>query len=163
MPAKKMKQESDDDISVVTTNRKTLHLYHVVEKMDAGMALIGTEVKSLRGRKASLVDAYASFQDGELFLYKMHIAVYREADRFNHEPTRKRKLLLHKHQIRRLEGKVKEKGLTIVPLRVYFRGPYAKVELALARGKRAFDKREAIERRDRDRDMQRAIKEGSRR
>lgn len=123
------------------------------------MALVGTEVKSLRARKASLADAYAVFHDEELYLHKMHIAVYEQADQFNHEPTRRRKLLLHKHQLRRLAGKVREKGLTLVPLRVYFRGPYAKVELALARGKRAFDKREAIAKRDRDRDMQRAIKE----
>ena len=123
------------------------------------MALVGTGVKSLRARKANLVDAYAAFHDDELYLHKMHIGVYEQADQFNHEPTRKRKLLLHKHQLRRLAGKVREKGLTLVPLRVYFRGPHAKVELALARGKRAFDKREAIARRDRDRDMQRAIKE----
>lgn len=162
MPAKKVNLEGDEGVSIVTTNRKAFHLYHVVERVEAGIALVGTEVKSLRARKASLVDAYAAFQDEELFLHKMHISVYKEADRFNHEPTRKRKLLLHKHQIRRLAGKVREKGFTLVPLRVYFRGPHAKVELALARGKRAFDKREAIERRDRERDMQRAIKEGGR-
>ena len=123
------------------------------------MALVGTEVKSLRARKASLVDAYAAFSEEELYLHKMHIAVYREADKFNHEPTRRRKLLLHRHQIKRLAAKVREKGFTLVPLSVYFRGPYAKVEIALARGKRDFDKREAIEKRDRERDMQRAIKE----
>lgn len=159
MPDRKGKHADDDEVSVVTTNRKALHLYQVVERIEAGMALVGTEVKSLRARKASLVDAYAAFEDEELYLYKMHINVYKEADRFNHDPTRKRKLLLHKHQLKRLAAKVREKGLTLVPLRVYFRGPYAKVELALARGKRAFDKREAIERRDRERDMQRAIKE----
>lgn len=159
MPDRKGKHADDDEVSVVTTNRKALHLYQVVERVEAGMALVGTEVKSLRARKASLVDAYAAFEGEELYLYKMHINVYKEADRFNHDPTRKRKLLLHKHQLKRLAGKVREKGLTLVPLRVYFRGPYAKVELALARGKRAFDKREAIERRDRERDMQRAIKE----
>jgi len=161
LPTKKSRPGDDEDVSVVTTNRKALHLYHVMETVEAGMELVGTEVKSLRARKASLVDAYAAFsEDGELFLHKMHIAVYREADKFNHEPTRKRKLLLHKQQIRRLAGKVREKGLTLVPLSVYFRGPHAKVELALARGKRDFDKREAIEKRDRERDMQRAIKEG---
>jgi SsrA-binding protein len=149
----------EEDISVVTTNRKAFHLYHILDRVEAGMALVGTEVKSLRARRASLADAYAAFHDDELYLYKMHIAVYEQADQFNHEPTRRRKLLLHKHQLRRLLGKVREKGLTLVPLRVYFRGPYAKVELALARGKRAFDKREAIAKRDRDRDMQRAIKE----
>lgn len=163
MPAKKTNLEGDEDVSIVTTNRKAFHLYHVIETVEAGMELVGTEVKSLRARKANLVDAYAGFQDEELFLHKMHISVYKEADQFNHDPTRKRKLLLHKHQIRRLAGKVREKGLTLVPLRVYFRGPYAKVELGLGRGKRAFDKRETIERRDRDRDMQRAIKEGGRR
>ncbi len=161
MPEKRGRQD-EDDITVVTTNRKALYLYHVLEKVEAGLALLGTEVKSLRGRKAGLADSYAAFQDDELFLHKMHIGVYEEADKFNHEPTRKRKLLLHKHQIKRLASKVREKGLTLVPLRVYFRGPYAKVELALVRGKKAFDKREAIERRDRDRDMQRAIKERSR-
>jgi SsrA-binding protein len=159
LPDRRGKQADDDEVSVVTTNRKALHLYHVVERIEAGMALVGTEVKSLRARAASLADAYAAFEDEELYLHKMHINVYKEADRFNHDPTRKRKLLLHKHQLKRLAGKVREKGLTLVPLRVYFRGSYAKVELALARGKRAFDKREAIERRDRERDMQRAIKE----
>jgi SsrA-binding protein len=153
------RRTNEEDISVVTTNRKALHLYHVVERVEAGMELRGTEVKSLRARKANLVDAYAAFLEEELYLYKMHIGVYEQADQFNHDPTRKRRLLLHKHQIRRLAGKVREKGLTLVPLRVYFRGPYAKVELALARGKRAYDKRESIARRDRDRDMQRAIKE----
>lgn len=153
------RRTNEADISVVTTNRKALHLYHVVERVEAGMELRGTEVKSLRARKANLVDAYAAFLEEELYLYKMHIGVYEQADQFNHEPTRKRRLLLHKHQLRRLAGKVREKGLTLVPLRVYFRGPYAKVELALARGKRAYDKRESIARRDRDRDMQRAIKE----
>jgi SsrA-binding protein len=158
----KSKQTNDEDISVVTTNRKAFHLYEVIERVEAGMELKGTEVKSLRERNANLADAYAAFQDEELFLYKMHIGVYKQADKANHDPTRRRKLLLHKHQIRKLAGKVREKGLTLVPLRVYFRGAYAKVELALARGKRAYDKREAISRRDRDRDMQRAIKERGR-
>ena len=162
MPKKKDRLADDDDVSIVTSNRKAFHLYHVLERIEAGLVLVGTEVKSLRARKASLADAYAAFQDDELFLHKMHIGVYKEADRFNHDPTRKRKLLLHGHQLKRLAGKIREKGLTLVPLRVYFRGPLAKVELALARGKRAFDKKEAIERRDRDRDMQRAIKESGR-
>jgi SsrA-binding protein len=153
------KRTDEADILVVTTNRKALHLYHVVEKIEAGMELRGTEVKSLRARKANLVDAYAAFLEEELYLFKMHIGVYEQADQYNHDPTRRRKLLLHKHQLRRLAGKIREKGLTLVPLRVYFRGPYAKVELALARGKRAFDKRETIAQRDRDRDMQRAIKD----
>jgi len=156
------RKTNEEDITVVTTNRKAFHLYHVIEKTEAGMELRGTEVKSLRERKANLVDAYAAFVNEELYLYKMHIGVYEQADQYNHDPTRRRKLLLHKHQLRKLAGKVREKGLTLVPLRVYFRGPYAKVELALARGKRAFDKREAIARRDRDRDMQRAIKERKR-
>ena len=159
MPSREDKKVTDEEIIPVTTNRKALHLYEVIERVEAGMELVGTEVKSLRAREANLVDAYASFQDEELFLYKMHIGAYKEADRFNHDPTRKRKLLLHKHQLRRLGAKTREKGLTIVPLRVYFRGSFAKVELALARGRRAFDKRESIERRDRERDMQRAIKE----
>jgi len=159
LSTRRIRPEDDEDVSVVTRNKKALHLYHVLETVEAGMSLVGTEVKSLRARKASLVDAYAAFSDDELFLHKMHISAYREADKFNHEPTRKRKLLLHKQQIKRLAAKVREKGLTLVPLSVYFRGPYAKVELALARGKRDFDKREAIEKRDRERDMQRAIKE----
>ena len=153
------RKTNEEDLSVVTTNRKAFHLYHVIERIEAGMELRGTEVKSLRARKANLADAYAAFLNDELYLYKMHIGVYEQADQYNHEPTRKRKLLLHKHQLKKLAAKVREKGLTLVPLRVYFRGPYAKVELALARGKRAFDKREAIAQRDRDRDMQRAIKE----
>jgi SsrA-binding protein len=159
LPTKRLRPEDDEDVSVVTSNRKALHLYHIIETFEAGMALVGTEVKSLRERKASLVDAYAAFDDNELYLHKMHIPIYKQADKFNHEPTRKRKLLMHKQQIKRLAAKTREKGLTLVPLTIYFRGPYAKVELALARGKRAYDKREAIEKRDRERDMQRAIKE----
>ena len=159
MPARNNPQLNDDDVTVVTTNRKAFYLYHVVERVEAGMSLLGTEVKSLRARKANLVDAYAAFDDEQLYLHKMHIGAYEDADQFNHDPTRKRKLLIHKHQIRRLSAKVREKGLTLVPLRVYFRGPHAKVEIALARGKKEFSKKETIAQRDRDRDMQRAIKE----
>ena len=155
MPTKRLRPEDDEDVSVVTTNRKALHLYHVMETVEAGMALVGTEVKSLRARKASLVDAYAAFADDELYLHKMHIAVYRQADKFNHEPTRKRKLLLHKHQLKRLAAKTREKGLTLVPLKLYFSRGYAKLTIGLARGKKLYDKREAIAKRDAEREQRR--------
>jgi SsrA-binding protein len=145
---------------VICTNRKARRDYHILEAMEAGIELRGTEVKSLREGKANLRDSYAGIESGELFLYNAHINPYSMGNRFNHDPTRTRKLLMHAHEIKRLLGKVQEKGLTLIPLRLYFNdGGKVKVELGLARGKRTYDKRRQIAERDAEREMQRAAKE----
>jgi SsrA-binding protein len=140
-------------------NKKAYHDYEILEKYEAGIALKGTEVKSLREGKANLRDAFVRIEDGEAYLFNAYIAPYTHGNLFNHEPTRKRKLLLHKSEIKRLYGKTQEKGLTIIPLRMYFnqRGK-VKVEIALARGKKKYDKREAIKRRELEREAQKAMK-----
>ncbi|MFO7264933.1 MAG: SsrA-binding protein SmpB [Limnochordales bacterium] len=146
----------------VATNRKARHEYEILETLEAGLVLTGTEVKSLRGGRANLNDAFARVVNGEVFLYNMHISPYSHGNRFNHDPLRTRKLLLQKDEIRRLVGKTREQGLTLIPLRIYFneRG-WAKVELALARGKKKWDKREAMAQRDARREAERAIKAGA--
>lgn len=145
---------------VVATNRRARHDYHIEETYEAGMVLTGTEVKSIRQGRLNLKDSFARIEKGEVFLYNMHVSPYSHGNRWNHEPTRTRKLLLRRDEIRRLVGKVQQQGLTLVPLKVYFtpRG-HAKVELALARGKKLWDKRESIARRDAEREAQRASKE----
>ena len=147
----------DPNIKPVTRNRKAWHNYQILETIEAGMVLVGTEVKALRLGKCNLGDAYARLEKGEVFLENMHISPYDPGHRFNHDPRRTRKLLLNRREIRRLIGKIQEKGLTLVPLRVYFKGRHAKVELALARGKRLYDKREAIARRESDRELRRTV------
>lgn len=144
---------------VVTVNRKARHDYHILETYEAGIALTGTEVKSLRAGRANLQDSFARVENTELFLYNMHISPYDQGNRFNHEPKRTRKLLMHKKEILRLLGKSREKGLALIPLKVYFndRGK-AKVELALARGKKVYDKREDMAARDAKREMERALR-----
>ena len=137
------------------SNRKARHDYFIIEAFEAGIVLTGTEVKSLRLGNANLQDSYAELRSGEVWLEGMHINPYEHGSIYNHEPRRKRKLLLQKKQIRKLLGGLKEKGLTLVPLSVYFKGPYAKVELALARGKKSYDKREAIAKRESDRNIAR--------
>ena len=141
------------------TNRKAYHDYHVLESLEAGLALTGTEIKSVRAGRVNLREGYARVQDGEIWLYNTHISPYEQGNRYNHEPTRPRKLLLHKGEIGRLTGKSQEQGLTLVPLRMYERRGHAKVELAVVRGKRQYDKREAIARRDAQREVDRAVKE----
>lgn len=153
----KHEKKTDPNERLVTSNRKARHNYHILETVEAGLVLMGTEVKSLRMGKCNLVDSYARVTDEEVFLEKMHISPYDPGSRFNHDPVRTRKLLLHRREIRRLIGKIQEKGLTLIPLRVYFKGRTAKVELGLARGKRLYDKREAISRRESDREMQRSV------
>jgi SsrA-binding protein len=145
--------EAPQRISI--SNRKARHDYFIIEAFEAGIVLTGTEVKSLRQGNANLQDSYAELRSGEVWLEGMHINPYEHGSIYNHEPRRKRKLLLHKKQIRKLLGGLKEKGLTLVPLSVYFKGPYAKVELALARGKKSYDKREAIAKRESDRNIAR--------
>lgn len=142
---------------VVTSNRKARHDYAILDSFEAGIALTGTEVKSLRAGRASLVDAYAQVKDGEVYLYGMHIPEYTYGTWTNHEPRRVRKLLMHRLEINRLMGKVQESGLTLVPLAIYFADGWAKVELGLARGKRSYDKRQDMAKRDADREITRAM------
>ena len=146
--------ETPQRISI--SNRKARHEYFILEALEAGIVLTGTEVKSLRKGNANLQDSYAEVRSGEVWLEGMHISPYEQGNINNHEPRRKRKLLLQRKQIRKLMGGMKEKGLTLIPLSVYFKGPYAKVELALARGKKSYDKRDAIAKRDAERDIARA-------
>jgi len=143
----------------VAENRKARHDYFIEDEYEAGIVLLGTEVKSLRLGRANLKDSYARIKDGEVFVYQMHIGPYPFAYYGNHDPLRPRKLLLHKREIKRLYGKVNEKGHSLVPLRIYFKNGKVKLTLALAKGKRKYDKREAIKRRDEKRDLDRARKE----
>ncbi len=149
------------NVKTVTENRKARHHYHILETYEAGLALTGTEVKSLRAGKANLQDSFARVENGELMLYNMHISPYKQGNQFNHEPKRTRRLLMHKHEILRLLGKTREKGLALIPLKVYFKRGLAKVELALAKGKKLYDRRQEIADRDAKREMERALKERS--
>ena len=147
------------NIKVVCQNKKARFDYHILEVIEAGMVLLGTEVKSLRQGRAHLKDSYARVKDGELFLMQSHISPYSHAYHDNHDPDRVRKLLVHKREIKRLQGKTQEKGLTLVPLKIYFKDGKAKVELGLARGKRSYDKRETLKRKTEQRELERAIKD----
>ena len=145
----------------VATNRSASFRYHLLERFECGMELQGSEVKSMRDGTVQLKDAYAEVRDGEVWLRNMHIAPYKPAASENHDPDRPRKLLLHRREIERLVGKTAERGLTLVPTRVYFSGPRAKVELALARGKEMHDKRRSIKERETRREIDRAMSERS--
>ncbi len=159
----KKKKEKDGDRKVIATNRRARFEYEIVDRLEAGIVLYGPEVKSLREGRANLGDAYGVVRKGELFLEKLHISPYEPATRANSEPQRERKLLAHKREIRRLLGKVRERGFTLVPLSLYFNEEgRVKVELALARGKHSYDKRETIKRREAERDSQRSARRGSR-
>jgi SsrA-binding protein len=138
---------------VVISNRKARHDYFIIDTLEAGLVLKGTEVKSLRAGNANLLDSHALVKNGEVWLLGMHISPYEHASFDKHDPRRTRKLLLSKREIRRLLARVQEKGLTIIPLSVYFKGPYAKIELAIAQGKKSYDKREALKQRDAKRDI----------
>ena len=142
----------------IAENRKARHDYHFLERFEAGLVLTGSEVKSLREGRAQIADAYATVEHGEVWLRGVHIPPYAPASTQNHEPERPRKLLLHRNEIERLVGTTSQRGLTLVPTRIYFKGPWAKVELALARGKEQRDKRREIAKRDADRQIERAIK-----
>jgi SsrA-binding protein len=146
----------------VASNRQASHRYEFLDKLECGLVLQGTEVKSLRDNGATLKDGYATIRDGELWLQNVHIPPYGPAAHANHEPERPRKLLAHRREIERLTGRVAERGLTLVPTRLYFRDGRAKVEIALGRGKDRFDKRESIKAREQARDMQRALREVNR-
>ena len=147
-------------IKIVCQNRKARHDYFILDEYEAGMVLLGTEVKSLRLGRANVKDAYARIRGGEVFLYNMHIGAYPFAAYGNHDPLRPRKLLLHRYEIKRLTGKLEEKGQTLIPLQVYFREGKAKVTLVLAKGKRKYDKREAIRKREEKRELDRSKREG---
>jgi SsrA-binding protein len=142
---------------VIVSNRKARHDYAILDTYEAGMVLVGTEVKSLREGRASLVDAFATVDDGEVWLRNVHIPEYTQGTWTNHTPRRTRKLLLHRREIEKLIGKTKESGLSLVPLSMYFKDGKVKVELALARGKKAYDKRQALAKRDAQRDIGRAM------
>ena len=148
-----------DHIKIIAVNRKARYDYFIENEYEAGLVLQGTEVKSLRLGKANLKDSYARIQDGEVFVYQMHIGPYPFAYYNNHDPLRPRKLLLHKQEIKRLYSKVNEKGHSLIPLKLYFKKGKAKLTLALAKGKRKYDKREAIKRRDEQRELDRERKQ----
>lgn len=145
----------------VAVNRRAFHDYEILDKYEAGIALTGSEIKSVRDGKVSLQEAYARPEKGEIWLQGAHIAEYKSAAHFGHEPRRSRRLLLHKKQIQEIEDEVGQKGLTLIPLRMYLKDGKAKVELGVARGRREFDKRQAIAKRDADREIQRALRQRS--
>lgn len=147
---------------VVATNRDAYHSYHILETHECGIALTGTEVKSIREGRCNLKDGYAQIRGGEAWLMNVHISPYSHGNRENHDPTRARKLLLHRSEIDKLAGKIQEKGLTIIPTKMYLKNGRIKVELAVAKGKKLYDKRETERRREADRETRRAIKERSR-
>jgi len=146
------------DTKTVVSNRKARHNFHILESVEAGIALLGSEIKSIRAGRVSLGDAYVKPDKGELWLLHAHIARYEASTYQNHEPLRPRKLLLHKKEITRLASETSEKGLTLVPLRLYLKGGLAKLEVALAKGKKLYDKRESIARRETARTLERAVK-----
>ena len=151
-------EKKKDGIKIATENRKARHDFHIHEVFEVGMVLTGTEVKSLRAGKANLKDSFALVRDGEISLHNMHISPYEEGNRFNHEPLRIRKLLMHKAEIIKLFSQTKEKGYTLVPLKLYFVHGLVKVELALATGKKLYDKRRSIAEKSAKRDIDRAMK-----
>ena len=148
-----------DHIKIIAENRKARHEYFIEDRFEAGMVLKGTEVKSLRQGRANLKDSYGRIKNGELYVHQLHISPYPFAYYNNHDPLRVRKLLMHHYEIKQLYGKMNERGYTLVPLRLYFREGKVKLELALAKGKRHYDKRETIRRRDEQRDLERQRKE----
>ena len=164
MAAWKTKEsETKDDTQLIADNRKAFHDYHILETFEAGIALLGTEVKGIREGRANLRDSYARVDKGEVWLFNVHINPYTHRGYVDHDPKRKRRLLLHKYEIRKLIGKTVEKGLTLVPTRLYFKNGRVKVAIALARGKEAHDKRETLRRREVDRETRAAVKERTRR
>ncbi|OHC07144.1 MAG: SsrA-binding protein [Planctomycetes bacterium RIFOXYD2_FULL_41_16] len=145
-------------MEIIAKNRKAYFQYEILEKIEAGVVLTGTEVKSIRNRDVSINESFAHLNNGEIFVYEMHVGQYKQGNRQNHEPKRVRKLLLHKREIAKIAGKIKQKGYTMIPLSLYFKEGVVKVELALVRGKTKIDKREDIKKRDIDREIQRAMR-----
>jgi SsrA-binding protein len=155
-------EKSEPREKLVATNKKAFHDYFILEKLEAGVSLFGTEVKSIREGRINLKDSYANIRGGEAFLFNCHISPYTHGNRQNHEPTRTRKLLLQRKEIRKLIGKTQEKGLTLVPIRVYLKRGLIKIELGVARGKKLYDKRETERRKESDREARAAMKHGRR-
>ncbi len=147
-----------DSIKLIANNKKAYHDYFILEKYEAGIELVGTEVKSLRMGKCSLKESFIRIDKGELFIYGMHISPYEKGNIFNKDPLRVRKLLVHRHEINKMMGKISQKGYTIVPLQIYFKGSLVKVEIALAQGKKLYDKREDIAKKDQRREAEKEFK-----
>ena len=156
------RKAKDDKDSLIADNRKAYFDYHILETFEAGIALLGTEVKGIREGHANLRDSFARLENGEVWLFNVHINPYSHRGYVDHDPKRKRRLLLHKHEIRKLIGKTVEKGLTLVPTRLYFKNGKVKVAIALAKGKQAHDKRETLKKRETDRETRAAVKERQR-
>ena len=159
-PAKKA--DDKPTIKIISDNRKARHEYEILDTVECGIELSGTEVKSLRAGRATLSDSFARIEQGEAWLYNCNIAIYEYGNRFNHEPTRKRRLLLHSREIFKLNQKIKEKGLTLIPLKMYFKRNWVKVDLALCKGKQLYDKRESTAKRDSKRSLDRLAKQSHR-
>ncbi len=157
-----MATKAEPGEKLIASNKKAFHDYFILQKVEAGLELRGSEVKSLREGRANLKDSYVMFKGGEAFLFGAHISPYSHANRENHDPERTRRLLLHKREIEKLQSQVVEKGLTVVPLRLYFKGNHVKAEIAVVRGKKQYDKRETEKRREADRETAAAIKHGKR-
>lgn len=153
---------SEKGSKLIAENRKAYHDYHIIERMEAGIELAGTEVKSIRQGRVNLNDSYAAIMAGELWLYSMHISPYEQGNRFNKDPLRTRRLLMHKREIMRLYGLVRQEGLTLIPTRLYFKRGRVKVEISLARGKRNFDKRDAESKKEAQREIDRRLKDRGR-
>jgi SsrA-binding protein len=158
MAREKNNQGGKDGFELVADNRKARHDFFIEESLEAGLALVGTEVKSLRGHRVNLRDSYARIKNGEAFLHGVHIGTYAPAGQFSHKETRPRKLLMHRREIDRLWGRVRERGYSLVPLKIYFKDGRAKVEIALAKGKHLYDKRQAIARKTTRREIERTLK-----
>ena len=152
-------KEKEESTQPIADNRKAFHDYHILETFEAGIALLGTEVKGIREGRANLRDSYARVESGEVWLFNVHINPYSHRGYSDHEPTRKRKLLLHRQEIRKLIGRTVERGMTLVPTRMYFKNGHVKIAIGLAKGKQAHDKRETIKRREADRETRAAVKE----
>ncbi|WCK54110.1 SsrA-binding protein SmpB [Aneurinibacillus sp. Ricciae_BoGa-3] len=153
---------SKEGIKVVAQNKKARHDYFIEETYEAGIVLTGTEIKSIRAGKANLKDSYCSIRNGEISVLNLHISPYEQGNRYNHDPLRPRKLLLHKDEINKLFGHMKVKGMSLIPLRLYLKGGFCKIEIGLAKGKKNYDKRETIKQKDAQRDIQRALRERNR-
>lgn len=154
---------ASEGIKVISDNRKAYHEYFVEEKLETGIILTGTEIKSIRNGRVNLKDSYARIENGEVWLYQMHISPYEQGNRFNHDPLRKRKLLLNRSEISKLVGKVQQEGLTLVPTKIYLRKGLAKIELGICKGKKNYDKRQDIAERDAKRDIERSLRDREKR
>lgn len=159
MDGKGVKVMASEGIKVISENRKAFHDYFIEERVEAGIILTGTEIKSIRNSRVNLKDSFARIENGELWLYQMHISPYEQGNRFNHDPLRKRKLLLHRSEIIKLIGKIQLQGLTLIPLKIYLKHGLAKIDLAVCRGKKNYDKRQDMAEKDAKREIERHLRE----